>query len=51
MYFILLFFVDNEDANDTAVDGIDVQNFGFPYNQVEHQYPEFQHEWPHFLPI
>ena len=35
MYFIL-FFVDNEDANDMAIDGIDVQDFGFPYNQVEH---------------
>ena len=40
--YLILFFVDYEDANEMAIDEIDVQNIGFPYNQVEHQYSEFQ---------
>ena len=42
--YLILFFVDGEDAGDMAVDGIDLRDFGFPYNQVEHPYPEFQNE-------
>ena len=44
LYVLDFFFVDDEIDGDTTLDGVDVENFGFPYTQFAYPYLDFQNE-------
>ena len=45
--YIFNIFVDDEDGGDVAIEGLDVENFGFPNAHVQSPYSNFQNEWKH----
>ena len=46
-WYIFNIFVDDEGDGGVAVEGLDVENFGFPYAHFQSPYSNFQNEWRH----
>ena len=46
-WYIFNIFVDNEDGGGMAIEGLDVENFGFPNAHSQSPYSNFQNEWRH----
>ena len=46
-WYIFNIFVDDEDGGGVALEGLDVENFGFLDAHFEFPYPDFQNEWRH----
>ena len=44
---VFIHFVNDEDGGDVAIEGLDVENFGFPYAHFQSPYSNFQNEWRH----
>ena len=45
--YVFNIFVDSEDDGGMALEGVDLENFGFPYAHFKSSYPNFQNEWRH----
>ena len=46
-WYIFNIFVDDEDGGGVAIEGLDVENFGFPDAHFQSPYSNFQNEWRH----
>ena len=46
-WYIFNIFVDDEDGGGVAIEGFDVENFGFPYADFQSLYSNFQNKWIH----
>ena len=46
-WYIFNVFVDDEDSGGVAIEGLDVDNFGFPDAHFQSPYSNFQNEWRH----
>ena len=46
-WYIFNIFVDDKDGSGVAVEGLDVENFGFSCAHFESPHPTFQNKWKH----